>query len=672
MKFPTEWVLEYAPAPMFPGELADGLTMSGSEVEHMRDGVMEVKVTPNRGDTLSMIGMAREVSALSGVPVRLPDADVPETAVAVDSLARVDIEAPDLCPRYAARVVRNVKLGPSPEWMVTRLEAAGLRSISNVVDVTNYVMLEFGQPLHAFDYRLLKDHRITVRRARTGETITTIDGTVRALGPEMLVIADAERAVAVAGVMGGSESEISESTKDVVLESACFDALSVRRTAKGLGMSTDASYRFERGVDPNGVVLAINRAACLLAELAGGEVAAGVVDVYPTPVEPWRLSLRPNRCNRLLGTAFTTKQMVDALAALNLSPQGTDPIEVTVPTYRPDLRREDDLAEEVGRLIGYDLIPAAPVNGEQLHGGINEWGRFRGLVHEAALACGWQEAVTSSLIDDASVEALGFEASARLSNPLSREVNVVRPSLLPGLIDTVRRNLRQGRTSQGFFELGRTYHVKDHTPGENWKLAVVVLGPTTSPAWTGTPQPADFYTAKGALDAILSHLGAPQAEYVQATRTGFHPGRFAEATLCGHPLGFIGELHPDLAGKWDITGRLIAFEIDVAAIHHAAQGRGFQVLPRFPSVARDISFVVDKSVAQERFASAITRGAGELLRDLSLFDVYRGERLGPDVQSLAYRLTLRADDRTLSDAEASAVLDNVRAALTADVGAAFR
>lgn len=672
MKYPTEWVLEYAPAPWPADELADRLTMSGSEVEHMRDGVMEVKVTPNRGDTLSMVGLAREVSALSGVPVRLPDAPVPETGVAVDSLARVDIEAPDLCTRYAARVIRNVKIGPSPQWMASRLEAAGLRSISNVVDVTNYVMLEFGQPLHAFDYDLLRDHRIIVRRARPGETITTIDGTERVLGPEMLVIADAERAVAVAGVMGGSKSEISDTTTDVLLESACFDALSVRRTSKGLGMSTDASYRFERGVDPNGVVKAIDRAAQLLAEHAGGEVAAGVVDVYPAPAAPWPLTIRPDRCNGLLGTNFTTQQMVDALAALNLSPAGTTPIGVTVPTYRPDLRREDDLAEEVGRLIGYDLIPAAAVQGEQLHGGITEWGRFRGLVHEAALACGWQEAVTSSLVDDASVAALGFQATARLSNPLSREVNVVRPSLLPGLIESVRRNLRQGRTSQAFFELGRTYHVTDCTPGEGWKLAAVMLGPITPPAWTGVPAPADFYTAKGALDAILSHLGVPPADFERATRTGFHPGRFAEATLCGHPLGFMGELHPDLAAKWDINGRLIAFEIDVAAVHHAAGGRGFQALPRFPSVARDISFVVDRSVAQKRVALAITRGAGALLRELTLFDVFRGERLGPDAQSLAYRLTLRADDRTLSDAEASEVLDKVRAALASDVGASFR
>lgn len=672
MKYPTHWVLEYAPAPWPTDELAERLTMSGSEVEHMRDGVMEVKVTPNRGDTLSMVGLAREVSALSGVPVELPDTAVHETGPDVNTLARVDIEALDLCPRYAARVVRSVKIAASPTWLVERLEDAGLRSINNVVDVTNYVMLEFGQPLHAFDYALLRDHRIIVRRAAPGETITTIDGTVRALGPDMLVIADAEHAVAVAGVMGGSDSEISDTTTDVLLESAYFDALSVRRTAKGLGMSTDASYRFERGVDPNGVVKAIDRTARLLAELAGGEVATGVVDVYPKAIEPWTLTLRPSRCNALLGTDFTTEQMVDALAALDMSPHGVDPISVTVPTYRPDLRREDDLAEEVCRIVGYDFIPATPVRGEHLHGGISPWERFRRKVHETALACDWQEAVTSTLVDEATVNALGFEASARLSNPLSREVNVVRPSLLPGLVDTVRRNLRQGRVNLGFFELGRTYWVNEGTPGEDWKWAAAVLGPPTAASWTGSSAPADFYTLKGALDAALARLGAPAAVYEACEKTGFHPGRCAAISLSGHPFGIIGEVHPDAAEKWDITGRLILFEVDVAALHHATSGRVFEALPRFPTVARDISFVVNRSVPQERISAAITLGAGTLLKDLTLFDVYRGERLGADVQSMAYRLTLRADDRTLSEAEAVETMDNVRAALAADVAASFR
>lgn len=663
MKYPIEWVLEYAPVEWEPAELAEKLTMSGSEVEHIRDGVMEVKVTPNRGDTLSMIGLAREVAALGDASVRYPAVAVPEQAPPVLDLTRVDVEAPDLCLRYAARVVRSVKVGPSPEWMVRRLEAAGLRSVNNVVDITNYVMLEYGQPLHAFDYDLLNEHRIIVRRAKDGETITTIDGSERALPDGALVIADAARAVAVAGVMGGKDSEISETTTKVLLESAAFDALSIRRTAKALGMSTDSSYRFERGVDPNGVVAASNRAAAMLAELAGGEVATGVLDVYPAPVSPWTLTLRPERCNAILGTQFAPEAMVEALAALGFRPTGTDPITVTVPTFRPDVRREDDLAEEVGRLLGYDLIPAAPPSGENLHGGISAVERFHHKVHQAALACGWQEAVTSTLIEEDVATALGFTSTARLSNPLSREINVIRPSLLPGLVEVVRRNLRHGHASLAFYEIGRTYHVEDGDPREDITLAAAVLGPTTDPSWTAAVRTTDFFTVKGALDAILDHLNTPPAEYAPEEVPGFHPGRAARVSLSGHAIGVLGELHPEVAERWDINGRLMLFEVSVAALHHAAGLAGFHALPRFPGVTRDISFTAPRSTPQARIAEIITGAAGPLLKDLTLFDIYRGERLGPEQQNMAYRLSLRAEDRTLSDAEAAELMDAVRAAL---------
>jgi phenylalanyl-tRNA synthetase beta chain len=633
---------------------------------------MEVKVTPNRGDTLSMIGLGREVAALAADFVRYPAVSVPEGRAPVSEKTRVDVEAPDLCPRYAARVITDVKVGPSPEWITRRLEAAGLRSVNNVVDVTNYVMLEYGQPLHAFDYDLLEENRIVVRRARAGESITTIDGTERALPSEALVIADAGRAVAVAGVMGGLHSEISDATTTVLLESAAFDALSIRRTAKALGMSTDSSYRFERGVDPNGVVAASNRAAQLLAELAGGTVASGVVDVYPAPVEPWSLTLRPDRCNAVLGTQFAPAAMVEALDALQFHPEGQDPIRVTIPTWRPDIRREDDLAEEVGRMLGYDLIPAAPPRGQNLHGGVSAWGRFHRKVHQAGIACGWQEAVTSTLIEEEKATALGCTATARLSNPLSREINVIRPSLLPGLVDVIRQNLRHGRGSLGFFEVGRTYHFRDGAPSEATSFAAAVLGPVNGPSWASDVPITDFFSVKGALDAVLDHLNTPPAVYTPEEITGFHPGRAARVSLTGHPIGVLGELHPALAERWDIGGRLILFEVDVAALHHASQLAGFHALPRFPGVARDISFVTDRAMPQARIAEVITEAAGALLTDLTLFDVYRGDRLGEEKQSMAYRLSLRAEDRTLSDAEATETLNAVRAALTEQLGVTER
>jgi phenylalanyl-tRNA synthetase beta chain len=541
-----------------------------------------------------------------------------------------------------------------------------------VVDITNYVMLEYGQPLHAFDYDLLAEHRIVARRARDGETITTIDGSARALPADTLVIADANRAVAVAGVMGGLDSEISEKTTTVLLESAAFDALSIRRAAKALGMSTDSSYRFERGVDPNGVAAASDRAAQLIAELAGGTVAQGVLDIYPAPVEPRPLSLRPQRCNAVLGTQFAPQAMVEALRALQFQPDGTDPIAVTVPTWRPDIQREDDLAEEVGRLLGYDLIPAAPPSGENLHGGVSGWERFRRRVHRAGLACGWQEAVTSTLIEDDMVTALGLRASARLSNPLSREVNVIRPSLLPGLVDVGRRNLRHGRGSLGFFELGRVYQFREGEPHEDFCLAAATLGPMTGASWTAAPPTADFFTLKGALDAILGNLNAPRAVYTPDEMAGFHPGRAARVTLNGHPIGVLGELHPQLAERWDIRGRLVLFEVSVSALHHASGEEGFRALPRFPGITRDISFVTNRAIPQARISEVIAGAAGPLLTDLTLFDVYRGERLGEDQQSMAYHLTLRAEDRTLSDAEAAGILASVRTALEQSLGIAQR
>lgn len=661
--------MEYAPVDWGAEVVAERLTMSGSEVEHMRDGVMEVKVTPNRGDTLSMVGLAREVAALSRQNVHIPDTAVPEGAVSVFDLARVDVDAQDLCPRYAARVVQGVKIGPSPEWLAQRVEAAGLRSISNVVDITNYVMLEFGQPLHAFDYDLLAENRIVVRRAKPGETLTTIDGDERSLSPDMLVIADADKAVAVAGVMGGVDSEISDGTTNVLLESAHFDALSIRRTAKALGMSTDASYRFERTVDPAGVVLAIDRAAQLLVRVAGGTVAQGVIDRDWTPSRPRVLSLRPERCNTILGLEFSAEQMTDALASLNLSPVGESPIQCTIPTYRPDLVREDDLAEEVGRILGYDLIPANPVNGEHLHGGLSAPERFRRQLHTVALSCGWQEAVNPTLADDEIVCALGFTATARLSNPLSREVNVIRPSLLPGVVDSIRRNLRQQRTSLGFYEIGRAHQMVDGAPREDVRWAAAVIGPVATPSWTGQPAVADFYTLKGSLESAFAALRAGAPEFTAETHEGFHPGRTAGVVLNGRRIGFIGELHPDLAAKWDIAGRLVMFEVDVAALHHAAAGAKFAALPRFPGATRDISFVVDRSLKQATIAAIIREAAGPLLTDLTLFDLYRGERLSADKQSMAYRLTLRSDDRTLSDEEANGIRDAVRAALAEKAGA---
>lgn len=672
MKFPIEWVREYAPVEWSDDELADRLTMSGSEVEEMTDGVMEIKVTPNRGDELSMLGIAREAAALAGIEVRKPQAVFEESGQPTEAVTSVDLQAPDLCPRYSARLITGVRVGPSPEWMARRLEAAGLRPINNVVDVTNYVMLEYGQPLHAFDFSLLRGGRIVVRRAAPGEKLTTIDGAERTLSPEMLVIADAERPVAVAGVMGGADSEIRESTTTVLLESAYFSPLSIRRTAKALGMSTDSSYRFERGVDPGGVVEASNRAAALIARLAGGTVAPGPIDACADTFEPRTLTLRPDRCNHLLGTDFTTDEMVDALARLGLRPRGTQPITVSVPTCRADLAREDDLAEEVGRILGYDRIPAAAPRGSNVCGGVGRREQFARALVRASIACGWQECCTATLVDDEACAELGFDATARLANPMSREIDVARPSLLPGLLDAVRRNLRQGRSGMGLFEEGPVFGMKDGHPVHERRWAVAMVGPVAGLSWTGKPAEADFFRLKGALEAILDEIGIESARFEPVEQAGFHPGRTARVVIGDRTAGLIGEIHPALAEAWDVSGRLVVAELDSEVLRSAMVTRPYRPVPRYPGVQRDVAVLVDRSVTHERITQTVAAAAGPLLRDITLFDIYRGESLGADKQSMAYRLTLQSDERTLSDAEATEVMDRVRAALAADVGASFR
>ncbi len=671
MKFPVSWLLEYAPVAWDENELAERLTMSGSEVEHLRDGVMEIKVTPNRGDTLSMIGMAREVSALSGVPVRIPEKALNEDDTPAETLASVRIDAPDLCPRYAARIIRGVRIGPSPRWMVEKLESAGLRSINNVVDVTNFVLLEYGQPLHAFDYDLLKDHSIIVRRANPGETITTIDGGERALEPEMLVIADTGRAVAVAGVMGGAESEISEGTVNVLLESAHFNPVSIRRTAKALGMSTDSSYRFERHVDPSGVVDAADRAASLIAELAGGTVARGVIDVYPTRYEPRPLSLRPERCNLLNGTDFSVEEMIDALAGLDFQPAGTDPIRVMVPTWRTDIVREDDLAEEVARIVGYDRIPCANPRGENLRGGLDAEGLFRSRLHTLSLQAGLQEAMTSTLVDDEFCITLGYRPTAILSNPLSREVNACRPSLVPGLVDVCRRNSRLGRAGLGFFELGRVQRLENGIPREDVRWAVALLADGKA-GWLASVDAGVFLQAKGILEAVAGCVRVPELTFAAVQREGFHPGRCAGVSVNGKEIGILGEIHPEVAESLDVPQGLCVFEIDVETLRSVCAEPRYRQTARFPAISRDIAFVLPRTVTQAKVVDVIRSAGGPLLRDVSLFDVFRGERLGADAQSLAYRLTWRDDERTLEDSVANEALENVRQALVEKLGASFR
>ncbi|MFN3649647.1 MAG: phenylalanine--tRNA ligase subunit beta [Armatimonadota bacterium] len=693
MLLSVEWIRDFVRVEESPEELAERLTLTGNEIEQIRDSaagpVLDLKLTPNRADMLSHLGAARELSALYGAELDLPESRLAAAGPAAEDV-RVEVEAPDLCPRYAARLIRGVRVGPSPDWLRARLEAVGLRSISNVVDVTNYVMYELGQPLHAFDLDRLAGRAIVVRRARPGERIIAIDGTEVEMDPNMLAICDAERPVAIAGVMGGLESEVSDATTDVLLESAYFDPTSVRRTAKRTGITSPASYRFERGVDPNGVVFAADRAAQLIAELSGGTVSESLFDLYPAPIEPRSIRLRPQRARDLLGVEVSDADAERYLAQLGfqVERESADEWRVTVPTNRPDLAIEEDLIEEVGRLYGYDRLP------ETLPGGIAAPGRLSAQeelirrTRELLTGQGLYEAVSSTLVASTFLREARLEASpawntteagpvrpVSLRNPLSEEFDTLRPSLIPGLILAVQHNLRHGVKDAFLFETGYGHRkVGDGFPEDRLLVAGVMLGSRWSDAWNADKALAtDFFQAKGAVEALVAGLGVPPLQAEPAEAPAFHPGRTAWLTLGRDRIGLVGELHPEVSARLDLPRGLYAFELDgEALLAHQSRSLEFRPPSRFPRALRDLAVVVDASVPSGRIEELLWESLGEVGRRVRLFDVYAGPNLPEGKVSLAYAVEMGAEDRTLTDAEVEARIADARERLTREVRAEFR
>jgi phenylalanyl-tRNA synthetase beta chain len=677
-------------------EVATRLTMGGLEVEGIEESalgpVLDVYVTPNRGDCLSMVGVAREVAALYGLPLHIPAPFASEPGGEAARLTTVTIEDPDLCPRYAARLVRGVKIGPSPEWIQARLEAAGQRPINNVVDVTNYVMLELGQPLHAFDFAKLAGKRIVVRQARGGETLRTLDGEERALTPPMLVIADAEKPVAVAGVMGGADSEVGDGTTDILLESAHFDPLSVRRTSRALSLRTEASYRFERVVDPNGVLRAVDRACELLTQIGQPQPAGGVVDVYPHPITPRSLSLRMHRVTELLGMPEITPEIAaDCLRRLELGvesdPDGTpEPLVVRVPTFRPDITLEEDLIEEVGRIYGYENIPETLPVGTTTRGGDSAEGRFLMEMRRLLVRSGLQEVITHSLGAPSFFDAPD-DAARRIAirNALSAEVGGLRRSLLPGLLDIAQHNATRGRQAMALFEIGRVWQNEAQDggvqPSEYLAVAGLLVGPLTPAGWdrSALPPPADFWTARGVVERLLAELGISEAAFAplgerSAVLPQFHPGRAAVIRLTGErPEGVVGELHPRLAAGLALKERILLFEISVAALQHAVpeEGPRYHPLSRYQAVTRDLAPRVLDAVPYSEVESAVRAAAPDLLEEFRLTDVFRGEPLPEGMKSFTLSFIFRSPERTLTEADVTDALARLREALELRCGASF-
>lgn len=662
-------------------------TLIGQEITSFLDKeatTIELNLTPNRGDCLCMLGVAREVAALTGQKVRLPLIQVREEGDSVEKFSSVEILEPELCPRYGARIIYDINLKPSPLWMQRRLELAGVRPINNIVDITNYVMLELGQPLHAFDYDLLEEGRIIVRLANQGEVLTTLDGVNRHLGSDNLVIADARRSIALAGIMGGNGTEIHSGTKRILLESATFNPLTIRKTAKSLGMMTEASRRFERGCDPDGVVRALDRAVHLMEATNEGIVAKGVIDKYPKPIFPVKINLRGQRANAILGTQIKVDKMKGCLEALELKvieKDEPDEVIVEVPLFRPDLNREIDLIEEIARLYGYDLIPstlphAQMVSADSTRGFLNQK-----KVKDLMLSCGVDETINLSFISGNSFDQLRLPPddetrhAVELKNPLSGEWAVMRTTLIPSLLKTIQLNRSRGKKDIRIFEIGRVYHPQKETvlPSERLYLAVALCGLRTKDIWHPPNEYCDFYDLKGIMDTLLERLNLSSAKWLRQPLAIFWKKESYILSLNGQELGTLGNVHPDILNNFEINAPVFFFEIDLDLVFQLSQSEiRYQPLAKYPAVYRDLSVIVPRNI-QAGSVEQIIKGEGtEILKDVSLFDVYEGQPVEAGKKSLAFSLVYQSEARTLTDQEVDGIHTRIIDALTREFGATLR
>jgi phenylalanyl-tRNA synthetase beta chain len=671
VKLPHAWLTDLVKVPADADAVAAALALRGFEVASVDHGVVDFEITANRPDCLSVIGLAREASAAFGVPLQLPDRTMPPSGQ--PQPIEVTIEDAELCPRYCAQVFEIRSNGPSPAWMQERLEAAGVRSISAIVDVTNYVMLEMGQPTHAFDYATLAGRALRIRRAKPGETLRTLDNVDRELQPDMLVIADAERAQAIGGVMGGSSSEIGALSKLMVLESAYFKPASVRRTSKRLNLKTEASTRFERGADVNAAPVAIARAAALLQQIGAAQPLGPVIDKYPSPVPARILTLRASRIERVLGMSVPDAEVVARLEPLGFSVASTAHLpraewQVSVPSYRVDVLREVDLIEEVARHDGYASLPATIPEMDALQPPPDPRTLLDRRLRQLLTGCGLSEAMTFAFIEAVAAEPFSAaDAIVRVANPLSEKFAVLRPSLLPGLIDSASHNRRHGRTDVRLFEVGTRFSAA----AEVRAVAGIWCGAGTPAHWSADARPADFYDVKGVVEMLARAFGLA-FEYEPADIPYMVPGRSASVGACGR----IGQLLPSILESRGLAPNDVAwaFELDadVLAKAQAMDDLRAASLPRFPSIVRDLSVLVDSALPAAAVRGTIRSSAPSTLVDVIEFDRYRGKGVPEGSVSLSLRLTFRSPDRTLTDAEVEQAMDAVVAALGTAHGATRR
>lgn len=642
------------------------------------DTILELEITPNRPDCMGMIGIAREVSAVLGTELLLPELS---QEPAPDSGARVAVKLEDAqgCPRYVAHLIEGVKVGPSLGWVAARLTASGIRPISNVVDATNYILMETGHPLHAFDAAKVHDRTIVVRRARRSERLRTLDGEDRELDVADLLITDPRRALALAGVMGGDESEVSDATTAVILESAYFDPVSIAFTSRRHSLRTEASARFERGTDPEGVALAAARCAQFISLTAGSGPPSAIVDEYPVEIARERISLRPSRTDAILGVEVPAQAQAERLRALHLEVQERDGLlDVTIPGFRPDLRREIDLVEEIARLGGFDQLPATLPPGAS--GGLDREQAFDRTIRRELVAFGLTEAWTSTFGSTADLDALSVpddhpgRRMVALTHPMSEQEDKLRTSLLPGLLRSVARNIAHRIIDVALFEVARVYEPSDERlPNEPTLVAAVATGARRAASWDDEAQAWDFFGLKGILESLADGFGVGRMTFRPAEGMPFHPTRAATVSLRAAVLGSLGELHPEVCDRFDVPEGTVAFEIALAPLVAAVGGRvRTEELPRFPSTYIDLAVVVDEGVAADAVQGMIESAGEPELVSARLFDLYRGEQVPGGHKSLAYALELRVPDRTLTDEDALAVRDRIVARLQEGLGAQIR
>lgn len=697
MKIQLDWLKEYVDIDVSAEEVGHLLTMAGLEIEaqetiELSDGartkVLELNVTPNRGYCLNYLGVAREVAALLSKPFRYPNhAAELEKVWGPDSIEgelTVDNQEPELCSRYSGMIIENVKPGLSPKWLVDRLTAIGLHPVNNIVDITNFVLMEYGQPLHAFDRKSLKNSSIVVRRAAKDESFISIDGSDLKLGEDALVIADANKPVALAGIMGGVDSQVTESTRHIVLESASFDSQTVRKVSKKYGLRSDSSIRFERGIDIEGVISAQARAALLIQELAGGTIRKGRVDVYPSPSKTKIVPLRISRLNQTLGCSLSAGKIENYLSCLGmkvLESKDGSIFNVEIPTFRPTLTREVDLIEEVARLNGFDKIevtsPSAQISPVRFTPKQSAVCR----VKETLSHIGFSETITYSFIDAPSAKQFQSAFSTvsemdtiSLSNPISTDMGVMRPSLLPGLIRSVIRNFSKGQKRVKIFEFGNVFtRGKQGELEEKTAFGALVTGTYENSVWKQTGKSYDYFDLKGTLDSVMGEMRLKLTEQPESGRPFMLKSRSIELVAGDQVCGYFGELSPSVVRQYALPSHCVVFELDFDRLTRGLSKQvRFVSLPRFPETYRDISILIDKSVSSGEVSDRINRVGAPLLRKVELYDHFGGKKIQKGKKSLTYALTFQSADKTLVDEEVNFVFEKIVEILFSQFGATLR